>query len=1448
MCDVYIIYAAEDSHVARNFHNSLTSVGLDVYIYEDDVQVGSSLRGNYKEIIDKSLVVLSIISEQWLMAKNKNKELHKEVEVSNSLGKKMLPFLIGDVKYDEILRVCKGVAYVSGGTDRRIMKYLELSPYRSSVIGVLDALSREDGFDNAKVDTNSIFGREWKPLVKFTKRKVSAPSLIDLWSLALYVKGIGFSEEADIFRLNINQKLMIRGHGLTSVQKEVYDSHFSGDKLCLDDSCFLSDKHLIISAPTSAGKSLLSECFLVRVALLNTTRNKAIYVAPTRALAQAKYAELMETLENSPRLQDGLILSTGEDKDADRRLSAGAFSVACMVYEKANVVFSRNPRMLESIGVVVIDEVHLIEDLHRGPALEIMLAKLVSERKRLDLNRAQDKSQEKLRIVAITTENSESQALRKLLATDRGDFPIHIRSTKRPLPVLHKIAVSPSTAGKDKVELFEVVKYEDSRDRNISNETVKSLDGLVNSKIRSSVEKRGRETEMIRASNLAHELLLDYLEKFGKGHRILVFLPSKNMVESQAARLKNVLSNKRGNNEYGHLHRDAINLKDFSKYDGFLKCIKESESKNLSKRIYDFAEYGVYIHHSDIDRNIRNSIENICNESVGNEKTEVIFSTTTLAYGVNLSLDVVILNGYIFVSNDRSGDIKYEPLSSSLYFNMVGRAGRFGKTNIDVPEVCTIIPTPSSVLDFLGRYYYSGDRAESEDLESVLFTRNDEVEEDSAISKVLGDIYGKKGVVKDNSFSYPFLWAVLDALRHLNYQERKGRSGEAKYTSIQEIIRFLGENTLYSAAVIKNSLYDFATSISGALNQCHQHGLVTKPPTNGDNETLEKYRITIRGEAILDTSTHVVTLTSLSKIAAKIDKLYQEAFPDKSYTPAEIHLVGLMLQEEVYKDVYNYTPECANNRGSNWNPMNEDFNKSNIESIFRGNIESVIKDLYGCFVDQTRLDKFLDRLIHLIASYNLSFSGHYSGSSIHAIMRIYNCLFDWIAGKEYQHVLSNVESFFPLSGAANSVDVPGMGSTSWSGFRSFIEKVHYKVRFMARILSLPGDDGTISIEAQRCLFMLVERVRLGCQEDAIPLFYPKQSKLVRSEAAYLVKTFGIPADLMLTSSSLINSIPNESIENKKLLHLDCDLRKFAVEKFQDLESELTLRGGESKRLEIYSSLFREMSVNYIGRAIDDYLNDDLVSDGRLGNIIMRSLDLGAVDSEVTDDGRRRTNLFMSRSARDSDVRLLSVLNSNLQDRLLWIAQKKSDGMDNEDDFDAVVEENYHIIPIDMNQKWECCKAQSSGLMPLLDVVRSEKAVHSIYVVGPWLPNLHNCPAELLNFFKSTSTDRTVVFMSVSVFCSLMMLAERRFIRDVDVLNILEGNGVLESSVFPYITINHIAELFADNKEVPPAIMEVFVNHYEANSLRIGGLSDLDLLEGIPKVEALSYTSAEAAPV
>ncbi len=136
----------------------------------------------------------------------------------------------------------------------------------------------------------------------------------------------------------------------------------------------LSGKSVIISAPTSSGKTLVGEMAAVRAALAG---RRALYLVPTKALAEAKYAlfcRLYEPLGLRVRI-------CTRDRRADERcVMRGEFDIVVAIAEKVRAMFDRPGRsggdVVSFFGSVVVDELQLLSDAERGPCLELLLSRL----------------------------------------------------------------------------------------------------------------------------------------------------------------------------------------------------------------------------------------------------------------------------------------------------------------------------------------------------------------------------------------------------------------------------------------------------------------------------------------------------------------------------------------------------------------------------------------------------------------------------------------------------------------------------------------------------------------------------------------------------------------------------------------------------------------------------------------------------------------------------------------------------------------------------------------------------------------------------------------------------------------------------------------------------------------------------------------------------------------
>jgi helicase len=124
---------------------------------------------------------------------------------------------------------------------------------------------------------------------------------------------------------------------------------------------------LVASVPTASGKTLIAELAMTASVARG---GKALYIVPLRALAGEKRAEF-ETFE-----QYGLSIgvSTG-NYDSDGEWLATC-DIIVATSEKVDSLVRNDAPWIDQLSCVVTDEVHLVDDGHRGPTLEVTLAKL----------------------------------------------------------------------------------------------------------------------------------------------------------------------------------------------------------------------------------------------------------------------------------------------------------------------------------------------------------------------------------------------------------------------------------------------------------------------------------------------------------------------------------------------------------------------------------------------------------------------------------------------------------------------------------------------------------------------------------------------------------------------------------------------------------------------------------------------------------------------------------------------------------------------------------------------------------------------------------------------------------------------------------------------------------------------------------------------------------------
>lgn len=131
-------------------------------------------------------------------------------------------------------------------------------------------------------------------------------------------------------------------------------------------------ENILVSAPTASGKTLIA--IIAMLNYLSKNDGKVIYLSPLRALASEKYSEMKKLESIVMDRKINVQISTGDFDSISKNLEDA--NIIIMTNEKMDSIIRHGTEWVDSIGLVISDEVHLIGDETRGPTLEMILTKL----------------------------------------------------------------------------------------------------------------------------------------------------------------------------------------------------------------------------------------------------------------------------------------------------------------------------------------------------------------------------------------------------------------------------------------------------------------------------------------------------------------------------------------------------------------------------------------------------------------------------------------------------------------------------------------------------------------------------------------------------------------------------------------------------------------------------------------------------------------------------------------------------------------------------------------------------------------------------------------------------------------------------------------------------------------------------------------------------------------
>ncbi|MFN0172373.1 MAG: DEAD/DEAH box helicase [Bryobacteraceae bacterium] len=1215
----------------------------------------------------------------------------------------------------------------------------------------------------------------------------SRPTLYSLWAKGLEMPSEGrLSPRAQAFleSLRVGNPQLDKTT-LTDLQAEVWN-------LTNTDNPFASDRHVVMCAPTGTGKSTLAEVFLSGPPIWNFSRKSSLYIAPTRALTQAKHRDLQRLFAADPELQAAIVLSTGEDQEQDWRIAAGDFSIACMVYEKANILFSQSRRLLGLVGCVVIDELHMICDLDRGPILEMALTKLLTMRRESETQAARTR-RELLRVIGISTEDRPSDAVKKFFSVDDPNGltrlePIVIHHSRRPVPVTHNVVIAEPSVSAEQARradageanrILRLMTFEDGSKRTLAGSDLVELNRRLYEE-----GSHGKSGALLHGPDLRHDLetrlialLFGKLRQQPRDYRALIFVPGRGDVEKLAMTLYNRLKARGGTSVY---HEEVVRrLSDST---------QKLEDKSKAKRLLKCARYGILMHHSDIEKGIRRKVEDICGEMRPGGGSQVLFSTETLSYGINLAVSDVFLMGYVFNAQTRMRERLPEALSSCAYHNMTGRAGRLGKVLRGDASVYVLLPRGEDAYRIVDLYY-----RRIEPLQSQLYVRDDmKAQVDAqrrAFAKPLAVPWEPFRTLSALQFSYPFARSVLDVLRHVNMPAGLDASPDSRDPKSARDILNTFNDSLFMFQQRSDGQADllqlFECAVRRVLEGCAQPHLNLVATVEDGN--TRKYSITPRGEAIIDTGTEIRTVEPLLKLAADVQRIWSDLAPDEAF-PTDLYVLCLVAQQEMYRDCIRYTPECKGEASRmGWNPQVAVLNR---EFVFR-ELESCLDVLVGHRVERLAagLRKTLDEWGPI-----QSLRSAYEHGASDSLLRLFCATIAWIRGDDQSVAEGRIESPGELG--------PGYQG-EMQGFRQFVEKMSWKALALAKMLKTAKVVMPFLPDDERGLHMLVARLRLGCTAEAIPLFWPNSSALGRQEVSVLLAA-GITPSLVLASERPYQKLAGGVIAQGVLETLQRDMETYTRNQFNELAKELVAvpaKPFERQRQGI-ESLWATMKQRFHS-SVQQF-------QARLGDIIdweEAFHSAFAFGSSLDEFGRPLTLGSLGRGSADEQF----AIRVDRRNGLLINTEKRSGERSG-----TISRASVKLLPLQMRADWSC--GMRGQWIPFETVLRSESSTEKLVIVPlPWLPCLDSIPQSLLSILRArfARPGYSLTFVSGAAFAVMAMCIARDYTSGEQFMSALGKRK--DDRVFDWVGVAHAQKILDQSVravELARSTREKLIRHFE----------------------------------
>ena len=384
---------------------------------------------------------------------------------------------------------------------------------------------------------------------------------------------------------------------------------------------------LVVTAPTGSGKTLVAEA---GIHLALAAGRRALYTTPIKALSNQKYSDLSDAYG-----PERVGLLTGDN------VINGDAEIVVMTTEVLRNMIYAEPGRLDQVSIVVLDEVHYLQDRTRGAVWEEVIIHCPQH----------------VQMVCLSATVSNNQEFAAWVGERRGSTRL-VATEHRPVP-LESLYMMRDKMGSHALHLLPTFVQRDGRRR--ANPKIEHMLGL----------ERGRGGRRFKTPNR-----VDTIERLDDERLLpaIYFIFSRAGCDAAAKRLA----------------QSGMSLSDSDERQA-IRQIAEKRTEHLGDQdlaVLGYAEWvsaleaGVGAHHAGLVPAFKETVEQLFEVGL----LKVVFATETLALGINMPARTVVLEN-LSKFNGESHDL----LRPGDYTQLTGRAGRRG---IDTEGFGVVLHTP----------------------------------------------------------------------------------------------------------------------------------------------------------------------------------------------------------------------------------------------------------------------------------------------------------------------------------------------------------------------------------------------------------------------------------------------------------------------------------------------------------------------------------------------------------------------------------------------------------------------------------------------------------------------------------------------------------------------------------------------------------------------------------